>query len=231
MRTVRRKVVVTYWWNDQLSVLCRKFLKARRRFTHSQGDPLLREAWKKAKSALRQGIKESRLQCWKDLIGEIDKDSWGLAFKIVTKRWVTRRKTPGLDNADRVKYIVRTLFPRVEPFQRQDRSSCVVRREELFTLQELNRVGGRLKANTAPGFDGVRNNILKEVIGAYPEILLEAFNFCLRKVRFFVDRKRKLRKGKKPLEDDSSYRPICVLHNGEASGGIDPTKTTGSHGR
>ena len=70
------------------------------------GDPLLREAWKKPKSALRQGIKKSRLQGWKDLIGEVEKDPWGLAFKIVTKRLVTRRKTPGLDNADRVKYIV-----------------------------------------------------------------------------------------------------------------------------
>ena len=37
-----------YWWNDQLSVLRRKCLTARRRFTRSKGDPLLREAWKKA---------------------------------------------------------------------------------------------------------------------------------------------------------------------------------------
>ena len=43
-----------YWSSDQLSVQCRKCLTARRRFTHSKGDPLLREAWKKAKSALRQ---------------------------------------------------------------------------------------------------------------------------------------------------------------------------------
>ena len=71
------------------------------------------------------------------MIGEVEKDPWGLAFKIVTKRLVTRRKTPGLDNPDRVKYIVRSLFPHVEPFQRQDQSSCVVRREELFTLEEL----------------------------------------------------------------------------------------------
>ena len=48
-----------YWWNDQFSVLRRKFLTARRRITRSKGDPLLREAWKKAKSALRQGIKKS----------------------------------------------------------------------------------------------------------------------------------------------------------------------------
>ena len=85
------------------------------------------------------------------MIGEVEKDLWGLAFKIVTKRFVTRRKTPGLDNFDRVKYIVRSLFSHVEPFQRQDRSSCVVRREELFTLEELKRAGGRLKGKYSAG--------------------------------------------------------------------------------
>ena len=136
-------------------VLRPEFLAARRKFTCSQGDGMLLEAWKGAKAALRRGIKKSRLQCWKDLISEVKKDSWSLAFKIVTKRLMTRRKTPALDNPDRVKYIVRNLFPHVEPFQRQDRCSCVVRREELFTLEELKRAGGRFKANTAPGIDGV----------------------------------------------------------------------------
>ena len=77
-----------------------RYVTARRRFTRPKGDPLLREAWKRPKSPLRQGIKKSRLQCWKDLIGEVKKNPWGLAFKIVTKRLVTRRKTPGLDNTD-----------------------------------------------------------------------------------------------------------------------------------
>ena len=49
------------WWNDQLSVLRRKCLTARRSFTRSKGDPLLREAWKREKSALRKGIKKIRL--------------------------------------------------------------------------------------------------------------------------------------------------------------------------
>ena len=139
------------------------------------------------------------------MIGEVEKDPWGLAFKIVTKRLVTRRKTPGLDNPDRVKYIVRSLFPHVEPFQRQSRSSCVVRREELYTLEELKRASGRLKASTAPEIDGLPNEILKEVIGVYPEILLEVFNSCLREGRFFTDWKKHrlvlLRKGNKPLGD------------------------------
>ena len=98
-----------------------------------------------------------------------------------------RKKDPGLDNPDRVKYIVRSLFPHVEPIQRQERSSCVVRREKLFTLEELKRADGRLKANTAPGIDGLPNEILKEVIGVYPEILLEVFNSCLREGRVFAD--------------------------------------------
>ena len=171
----------------------------RRKFTRSKGDAMLHEAWKGAKAASRRGIKKSRLQCWKDLIGVVEKDPWGLAFKIVTKRLVTRRKTPGLDNPDPVK----------------DRSSCVVRREELFTLEELKRAGGRLKANTALGIDGVPSEILKEVIGAYPDILLEAFNSCVREGRFFVDWKKQrlvlLKKGNKPLGVASSYGPICLL--------------------
>ena len=91
----------------------------------------------------------------------------------------------------------------------------MVRREELFTLEELKRAGGRLKANTAPGIDGLLDEIFKEVIGAYPEILLEVFKSCLREGRFFADWKKQrfflLRKGNKPLGDASSYRQICLL--------------------
>ena len=115
--------------------------------------------------------------------------------------WNTRRlsrerlrehleETTIIDELGWVCHIVRSLFPHVEPFQRQNRSSCEVRREELFTLEELMRAGRRLKANTAPGIDGVPNEILKEVIRAYPEILLEASNFCLREGSFFVDLKK-----------------------------------------
>ena len=87
----------------------------------------------------------------------------------------------------------------------------MVRREELFTLEEVKRGGG----NTAPGIDGAPNKILKEVIVVYPKILLEAFNSCLREGRFFDEWKRKglvlLREGEKPLEDALSYRPIWLL--------------------
>ena len=56
----------TYWRSDQLSVLRQECLTAWWRFTRSKGDPMLREAWKKPKSALRQGINKSRLEYWID---------------------------------------------------------------------------------------------------------------------------------------------------------------------
>ena len=59
--------------------------------------------------------------------------------------------------------------------------------EDLFSLEELRRACGRLEAHTASGIDGVPNEVLKEVIVVYPEILLEAFNSCLREEKFFDD--------------------------------------------
>ena len=97
----------------------------------------------------------------------------------------------------------------------------MVRCEDLFIIEELKRAGGKLKASSALWIDGVPNEMLKEVIGAYPEILLEAFNSCLRDGRFFADWKEQrlvlLRKGNKPLEDASSLtywsiRPICLVN-------------------
>ena len=96
------------------------------------------------------------------------------------------------------------------------RECLAARRKFSRSKEELKRAGGRLKANTALRSNGVPNDVLKEVIGAYPKILLEAFNSCFREGRFFVDWKKQrlvlLRKGNKPLGVASSYRPICLLN-------------------
>ena len=151
-------------------------MTARRKFAHSKGDNALHEAWQTAKSALRRSIKKSRFQCWKNLIHEVDKDPWGLPSRVVTKRLATRKRTPSLDNPDRARHIVQSLSPQVEAFLREDRCSCTVQGGKLLKLEELKRAGGRLKANSAPGIYGVPNEILKEVVIVYPEMLLEAFN-------------------------------------------------------
>ena len=150
-----------YWWNDQLSRVHRECLAARKKYTRSKGDSALHEVCKNTILVLRQGIKKNWLRSWKDLIGEAEKDSWGLDFKIVTKRLATRRKTPSLDSHDLTRHIVQSPFPLVESFLREDWSSCTVQYGELFTFEVLERAGRRLKANTVLGFNGVPNEIFR----------------------------------------------------------------------
>ena len=65
---------------------------------------------KKGESSFEARHKEKPTQCWKDLIGEVKKDPWGLAVIIVTKKLVTRRKTPGLDNLEKTSMLCETCF-------------------------------------------------------------------------------------------------------------------------
>ena len=122
------------------------------------------------------------------------------------------------------------LFLHAKSFQRQDRRSCMVRCEDLFILEELRRPGGRLKAHTAPGIDGVPNEILKEVIALYPVILPEAFNSYLREEKFFDEWKRPSWSFSGGRETSGGglilKTTMSVGYNGEASGGNDFTMTT-----
>ena len=72
-----------------------------------------------------------------------------------------------------------------------------------------------MKTGKAPGLDGIPNEVLKLVILYYPELLLSTFNVCLKEGKFHNDWKRQklvlLRKGDKPLNRVSSYRPLCLL--------------------
>ena len=91
----------------------------------------------------------------------------------------------------------------------------MVRCGKHFIPEEVRRAGGSLKANTALIIDGVPNEILKEVIVLYPETLLVALAPVFGREDSFPNGIRQrlvlLRKGKKLLEDASSFRPICLL--------------------
>ena len=113
------------------------------KFTCSKGDPLLREVWKKSKISSEARHNEKPTSVLERLDRGSREGPMGSRLQNSTKRLVTRRRTPGLKNADRVKYIVRSLFPHIQPLPRQDRSSCVVRREELFTLEAGDRPGAK----------------------------------------------------------------------------------------
>lgn len=68
-----------------------------------------------------------------------------------------------------------------------------------------------------PGLDNILDLIIKQIaIIKRPEIMCNEFNDCLRQGTFpsiwKVSKLGLLRKGNKPLEEPSSYRPIFLLN-------------------
>ncbi|GBP21618.1 Probable RNA-directed DNA polymerase from transposon X-element [Eumeta japonica] len=110
--------------------------------------------------------------------------------------------------------IVTALFPQPRKFnylKTQDKPEDIpsVTQEEL--MEACNRVGN----NKAPGLDGIPNIALKTFIKAAPTFFLDVFNICLREGTFPWKWKQQrlvlLPKEKKPPEEPSSYRPLCML--------------------
>jgi hypothetical protein len=72
-----------------------------------------------------------------------------------------------------------------------------------------------LKSNTAPGPDGITNDVLKCYIRRKPDILVKVYNKCLKEGHFPTAWKTSrlvlIKKGDKKLDKPSSYRPLCIL--------------------
>jgi hypothetical protein len=86
----------------------------------------------------------------------------------------------------------------------------------MITDVELKRATKTLKSNKAPGIDGVPNEILKRVVDLRPGLILDIYNRCVTEASFPTNWKTAklvlVKKGNKPLEDPSSYRPLCLLN-------------------
>jgi len=95
----------------------------------------------------------------------------------------------------------------------------VITKDISITEEDLRYLGSELPINNAPGPDGVPDIIVMIIIDRRPELLTKFHNDCLKKG--FLQKQWKianlllLRKGNKPLENLSSYRPICLLNTGK----------------
>lgn len=212
----RRRAPV-YWWTSEIAELRRRCLAARRKSQRGRGgqeEANLEEEYKRAKKELRAAIKQSKRKCWMELCQSVDEDPWGLPYRLVTKRLQSGQQTPGLTCPIRVSEIVAALFPvhDTRPRLSQDDEVNI---SEPFTVEELREAKKRLIPRKAPGPDQIPNEVIAAVIDIWPNLLLETYNTCLREGVFPKRWKKQklilLRKGKKPLDEPSSYRPICLL--------------------
>lgn len=218
----RRKSV--YWWSLEISELRKKANHLRRvhqrkmRRTGPAECENKREEAKEAKLTLVKAIKKAKDAKWKDLCDQVELDPWGMPYKLVMDRPTRPPPIPGLDTPGRMDMIVHELFPQ-HPKRSPERWPLSCSRdavEAAIGIDELVRAASSLRKNTAPGPDGITNDVLQLFARCQPEIFLEAYNRCLTEGCFPTIWKTArlvlLRKGDKPLDVASSYRPLCILN-------------------
>lgn len=172
---------------------------------------------KTAKLNLVKLIRTAKDDMWKRLCDEVEKDPWGRPYKMVMGKLSRPPPIPELNTPGRIDKIVRELFPQHQlsrrnkptPICSQEAKEIAINTDELVTATKT------LKKNTAPGPDGITNDVLKCFAKRQPDLLLKIYNKCLTEGHFPIIWKRArlvlLRKGDKPLDTPSSYRPLCML--------------------
>lgn len=172
------------------------------------------EDYSRAKDIFRTCIKRAKAQCWKQLCATVEADPWGRAYKIVTKRLAGYQPIPGIRDPTFARRVVETLFPEHE-LLRQEKTEATTPAPPLFTIAEMRSAVLRMKNRKSPGLDGIPTEILRLTAVHCPGILLDVFNRCLTLGEFPARWKRQrlvlLLKGNKPLDEPSSFRPLCLL--------------------
>lgn len=216
----RRRRSPVYWWTDDIAVLRRSCLRARRLAQRARGRPnedACRTNYASARRLLRAAIKTSKRLCWRQLCDEVNEDVWGKPYETVMSRIrgprATQPSSPLL-----VRRTVAALFPHVPEEPALPPLPPPTQAEEIIpkvTLEELRRAYKKIKDDTAPGPDGVPNAALKAAITTCPDTFLRVYSECLQSGVFPACWKRQrlvlLPKPGKPPEEPSSYRPLCML--------------------
>ncbi|XP_060845168.1 uncharacterized protein LOC132924737 [Rhopalosiphum padi] len=179
-----------HWWSPRLGELrktanhLRRVFQLKRRRFGPVASAVEEAAAKYAKLALTKAIKRAKDQAWKDLYDEVERDPWGKPYKIVMGKMKIRSEIPGLNLPGRLPMIIRELFPPhpvKQPALWPTPSSSPVRKVD---VEELKSACSKLKSGTAPGPDGITNEILKILISQQPESFLDIANACLSQGRF-----------------------------------------------
>ncbi|CAH2097098.1 unnamed protein product [Euphydryas editha] len=205
-----------HWWNENISNLRIKCLKARRAAQRRRKKPNYEElvaVYKKTRQSLNKAIKDSKRRCWNELILEVEDDPWGRPYKAVMTH-LKNQPMPSPTCPKLLDKIVATLFPHQMQLHRQIEQ---YETEEIppITEDQLFEACSRVGNTKAPGLDGIPNIALKAAIKAAPAIFLDVYNNCLTEGTFPSMWKQQrlvlLPKGKKPPEEPTSYRPLCML--------------------
>ena len=205
-----------HWWNEELAGMRRKCVATRRK-VHRSGRQQAVLEYNEARREFRTAIRRSKEKCWRDMCELVDRDPWGLPYKIVRQKLRGRLTDPFLEDPTNLQVIVDKLFPRHEKLSVGATAERTVDEEqqyEPFTEGELKAATETLGRGKAPGPGGVPNEVVIEVAKALPRVLLGVYNACLKDGVYGGSWKRQrlvLIPKSGSAGAPSSYRPLCML--------------------
>lgn len=209
----------TYWWNKDIEekrALCNKL---RRKITRSAKYKnindvelnALRVAHRIHKRELSVQISEAKTKCWNDLCNELDNNIWGDAYKLVVKKF--NKLAPYEINSAQKKRVFIELFP---PARGEWTDGVVVPVAQKFTTEELTRAANCMRSGRAPGIDRIPPEAVKLLANDRPDLMLTAMNKLLDTQKFpeqwKISRAILILKSGKPMDQPSSFRPLCMLN-------------------
>lgn len=207
-----------YWWTKEIAEarkLCNKTKRKiyRRPNTNSEEMDRMINELKENKRKLKSEILNSKKEKWKALLSDLDNDIWGQGYKIVCKRTGTRKR---LDLSDEhVEKVIKSLFPTHPPTESRKKKAEEPIQE--LSEEELKKITKSIKTNKAPGPDNIPAKIIKRICEERPDWIIKVLNNLAKEEAFPKEWQEAtlilLKKGDKPANAPSSYRPICLLNH------------------
>lgn len=217
-----------HWWTEEIASLRTGCIEARRAVkrraaravTRDVNDEVmvrLTDVLKEARKKLKIAIRLSKKRCWNELIASVDRDPWGRPYKVVMRKLQGAPPTANMEIGI-IREVTGGLFPDHSRMVLDEIPPLPLEAGSEFSQAEVDvaveRIKGRKKA---PGPDGLNSRIIAAVHAVDPQRLRRLFNACLRTGRFPARWKQArlvlLKKGNKPADVPSSYRPLCLLND------------------
>lgn len=145
-----------HWWNKEVAAARQKCNAARRKLqrsrtkNHRDGPPATPDAaaYKDAKKHLRLTIRPSKERAWRELVESIEKDPWGMPYKIC----MAKLKPKDTHHTTVVRQAVKDLFPNGQELsQRPQQADAGSDPPELITEAEVAKAVKASKSGKAPG--------------------------------------------------------------------------------
>ncbi|CAL7948146.1 unnamed protein product, partial [Xylocopa violacea] len=188
----------TYWWNDHTAKARRECNVARRALSRMKTKiaanlvsiEQAENRYRTARNNYRLAIKISKRKSWNDLIKDVDKNPWGLAYKIINDK--LRIPTYGgiltLDEND-VRRVIGELFPpgpSLDDLKKEEKQLIIDNKIHALAIDncEVQAAARRINIRKAPGPDNIPGIIIKKLGLIKPESIRQAIQALMNHLIF-----------------------------------------------